>query len=101
MGWAKTKRGHVVLDAAQARMTFFAMPYKHVLDHFVREQIAELQQYISQGRAIVFVDTSICTDIGDESKELSHAWLLKCYLEGSYPSENIGSQDMLNDSIHL
>jgi hypothetical protein len=101
-GWLKFKNSHIVLDTPQARMTFFALPYKHVLDHFVKDEIVQLKKLLASGKSLILLDNSTNMDMMDDSKDLSHAFLLKCYLEGNYPSETSTSQEsLLNESIHL
>lgn len=85
-GHRKGAYGKELLGYFEARMLIYLPTYKWVLDnvpevHHVVERIKER----SKVNDIVFLDYSTNTDISDLSKPLSHAGLVKLYIEGKYP----------------
>ena len=43
----------------------------------------------SETKTIVLLDYNTCCDVDDETKTLSHAYLVKAYAEGIYPFEDV------------
>lgn len=85
-GHRKGAYGSELLGYYEARMLIYLPTYKWVLDnipsvHRVVERIREE----SKVRDIVLLDYNTNTDYTDVSKPLSHAGLLKSYIENSYP----------------
>ena len=85
-GHRKGAYGKELLDYFEARMLIYLPTYKWVLDnvpevHHVVERIKEQNKI----RDIVLLDYNTNTDFRDISKPLSHAGLVKLYIEGHYP----------------
>lgn len=76
-----------MLDYASARQLIYLPTYKWVLDNVdcVHSVILKISEQ-AQKQDIVFLDYNISTDVYDYSKPLSHAYLVKLYIEGRYPS---------------
>lgn len=88
-GHRKGAYGKELLGYCEARMLIYLPTYKWMLDnvpsaHKVVEEIKEK----SKVRDIVLVDYDTNIDIWDLSKPLSHAGLIKKYIEGKYPVFN-------------
>ena len=88
LGHLKGAYGTELLGYFDARMLIYLPTYKYVLDnipdvHSVVERIAK--QSIIQD--IVFLDYNTNVDFRDISSPLSHAGLVKLYIEGNYPSQ--------------
>lgn len=91
-----TPRGHQkgvnsseLLDYFNARMLIYLPTYKYVLDnipaaHSVIMRIKERAKY----HDIVFLDYNTNDDFRDISSPLSHAGLVKMYIEGTYPNQD-------------
>lgn len=87
LGHRKGAYGKELLNYFDARMLIYLPTYKWVLDnvpyvHAVVEKIAEK----SKEQDIVLLDYNTNIDFTDTSKPLSHAGLVKLYIEGRYPS---------------
>lgn len=101
-GHRKGAYGKELLGYFEARMLIYLPTYKWVLDnipevHHVVERIKEQ----SKKQDIVLLDYNTNIDFRDASKPLSHAGLVKLYIEGIYP-EGLGSyQPMTKDELEL
>lgn len=51
--------------------------------------ICKLREYNNQGRTLVFIDKTANMDLADTSQPLSFAFLLKAYVECSFPYEDV------------
>lgn len=79
---------NVILNYADARRLIYIPTYRYVLDnvpyvHHLVEQLAER----SKSEDIVLLDYNINPDNRDITKPLSHAELVKMYIEGRYPEK--------------
>lgn len=93
LGHRKGIIGTELLNYFDARMQIYLPSYKWVLDNIPRvhaliERIAER----AKDHNIVFLDYNTNDDYRDLSSPLSHAGLVKLYIEGKYPS--------LADDVH-
>lgn len=89
LGHRKGVYGKELLNYFNARMQIYLPTYKWVLDnvekvHHVVERIKEQ----SQKQDIVLLDYNTNIDFRDISKPISHAGLVKLYIDGRYPSIN-------------
>ena len=77
-----------ILDYYTARMKIYLPAYKYVLDNidYVHRVIEHLKQQ-SLISDIVLLDYNTNINIEDTNSPLSHAGLIKLYIEGNYPSE--------------
>lgn len=99
-GHRKGAYGTELLGYFEARMLIYLPTYKWVLDnvpevHRVVERIKEQ----SKIQDIVLLDYNTNIDFRDASKPLSHAGLVKLYLEGKYPDGLDGYQPMTNEEL--
>lgn len=100
LGHRKGAYGKELLDYFEARMQIYLPTYKWVLDnvekvHNVIERIKEQ----SQKQDIVLLDYNTNIDFRDASKPLSHAGLVKLYIDGNYPSTNDSYSPMTIDEL--
>ena len=87
LGHRKGAYGTELLNYFDARMLIYLPTYKWVLDNVPRvHDIVERIKKQSEIQDIVLLDYNTNTDIRDISKPLSHAGLVKLYIEGKYPS---------------
>ncbi len=89
LGHRKGAYGMELLGYFEARMLIYLPTYKWVFDnvnivHHVVERIKE--QSLKQD--IVLLDYNTNIDFRDITKPLSHAGLVKLYIENTYPDEN-------------
>lgn len=77
-----------ILNYADARRLIYIPSYKYVLDHIpeVHRVIEKIKEKASVSD-IVLLDYNLNPDNRDISKPLSHAELVKMYIEGRYPSK--------------
>lgn len=99
-GHRKGVCGIELLDYFSARMLIYLPSYKWVLDnvpevHDVVEKIKER----SLSHDIVLLDYNTNIDFLDTSSPLSHAGLLKAYIEGTYPKEGEIYRPLTKDEI--
>lgn len=89
-GHRKGIYGTELLDYFAARMQIYIPSYKWVL-----ENIPEVQSIVkkiterAKTNDIILLDYNTNTDFRDVSSPISHAGLLKAYIEGNYPDDNI------------
>lgn len=76
--------GTELLGYLEARMLIYLPSYKWVLDHKLVPQLEKLR-LISKSGTLVLLDYETNGDVLDPRKPLSHASLIKAYLEGNYP----------------
>ena len=99
-GHRKGAYGTGLLGYFEARMLIYLPTYKWVLDnvpevHRVVERIKEQ----SKIQDIVLLDYNTNIDFRDASKPLSHAGLVKLYIEGNYPEGLDGYQPMTKEEL--
>jgi hypothetical protein len=99
-GHRKGAYGKELLGYFEARMLIYLPTYKWVLDnvpevHHVVERIKEQ----SKIHDIILLDYNTNIDFRDASKPLSHAGLVKLYIEGNYPKGLEGYQPMTKDEL--
>ncbi len=73
-----------LLDYITARHQIFIPAYKWVLENKVKHIIDRLRE-ASKTKTIVLLDYATNCDVDDPRKPLSHAYLVKAYVEGLYP----------------
>ena len=99
-GHRKGAYGTELLGYFEARMLIYLPTYKWVLDnvpevHRVVERIKEQ----SKIQDIVLLDYNTNINFRDASKPLSHAGLVKLYIEGNYPEGLDGYQPMTKEEL--
>ena len=99
-GHRKGAYGKELLGYFEARMLIYLPTYKWVLDnvpevHHVVERIKKQ----SKIHDIILLDYNTNIDFRDASKPLSHAGLVKLYIEGNYPKGLEGYQPMTKDEL--
>lgn len=86
IGHRKGVNGTEILPYYDARMLIYLPTYKYVLDNVpdVKRLINELKRMSAQ-KDIVLLDYNTNTEPRDISQPMSHAGLIKLYLEDKYP----------------
>lgn len=84
LGHRKGVHGTELLDYMNARRLIYIPTYKWMLEHKVSDIIGRLKE-ASKTKMIVLLDYNTNQDVDDPSKPLSHAYLIKAYVEGLYP----------------
>lgn len=84
LGHRKGVDSEIILDYVTAKKQIYIPTYYWMLEHFASKLIDKLAS-IAKEKDIVLLDYNTSTDIESDSKPLSHAYLLKLYIENHYP----------------
>ena len=87
LGHRKGVNGNELLDYIEARKQIYIPAYRWVLENKV-SSIIERMKEASKTKTIILLDYNTNQDVDDASKPLSHAFLIKAYIEGIYPYGN-------------
>jgi len=101
LGHRQGAYGTVLLNYFDARMQIYLPTYKWMLDNISKAHKV-INDIIESGktRDIVLLDYNTNKDFRDISKPLSHAGLIKLYIEGNYPDVNDSYIPMSNEEIN-
>lgn len=95
IGHQKGVEGNTIMGYLEARLEIYLPTYKFVLEHNLSEFIFKLKK-AHEEKDLVFLDYDT-NSIIDSSKPLSHAFLVKSFLEDNYPNwDNYKVLDNLN-----
>jgi hypothetical protein len=99
-GHRKGAYGNELLDYFEARMLIYLPTYKWMLDNIleVGHVIKRIKEQ-SKIQDIVLLDYNTNIDFRDVSKPLSHAGLVKLYIEGNYPDGAKGYKPMTDAEL--
>ncbi len=92
LGHSRGVDGTELLGYIEARKEIYVPTYRWVLEHKVQNIIERLRE-ASRNKTIVLLDYNTNCDVDDSSKPLSHAYLIKAYVEGLYPYGDIKTND--------
>ena len=87
LGHRKGVHGTELLGYIEARKQIYIPTYKWVLENKVTWIIEKLRE-ASKTKTIVLLDYDTNADVENAKKPLSHASLIKAYVEGIYPYED-------------
>jgi hypothetical protein len=73
---------HVLLDYRAARVQIYLPAYRWVLEHRVAARVERLRA-LSRAGTVVLLDYETNADVADLTRPLSHAALVKHYIEGT------------------
>jgi hypothetical protein len=77
-------KGERLLSYIDARWQIYLPSYCWILDHCLQEELAVLRRLVLE-KSVVLLDYETNCEIEDCSRPLSHAGLIKRYLEGNWP----------------
>ena len=90
-------RGHrygpgsdVLLGYRDARYMIYLPAYRWVLENRLAAEVEQFREH-SRDRTVVLLDYETNGDVDDLSAPLSHAALVRCFLDGNWPSAGGGS----------
>lgn len=89
LGHRKGVHGTELLSYIDARKQIYLPAYKWVLDNKVQHIIDRLRSASESGKTIVLLDYETNSDVENPKKPLSHASLVKAYVEGLPPFADI------------
>ena len=88
LGHRKGVHGMELLGYIEARKQIYIPTYKWVLENKVASIIERLRTASNEGKTIILLDYDTNADVENAKKPLSHASLIKAYVEGTYPYED-------------
>ena len=103
LGHRKGVNGTELLDYIEARKQIYIPTYRWVLQNKVA-WIIEKMRDASKTKTIVLLDYDTNADVENVKKPLSHASLIKAYVEGIYPYEDVAvshNNSLKGDVIEL
>ena len=100
LGHRKGVNGTELLGYIEARKQIYIPTYRWVLENKVANIIERLRE-ANKTKTIVLLDYDTNADVENVKKPLSHASLIKAYVEGDYPYENtsINKKESRKDNI--
>lgn len=84
LGHLKGTKATELLSYIEARKLIYLPSYKWVLENKLQNEVKTLR-IISKSKPVVLLDYDLNEDVNDPKKPLSHASLIKAYIEGNYP----------------
>lgn len=100
LGHRKGVNGSELLDYIEARIQIYLPSYLWVLENKVYEIIERLKEASLKGD-IVLLDYQTNCDILNPKKPLSHAFLVKTFVEGNYPKASDLYQELEKRELKL
>ncbi|MCD8081727.1 MAG: hypothetical protein LUF04_15420, partial [Bacteroides sp.] len=94
LGHRKGAHGDALLNYFDARMQIYIPSYKWMLTHKAADLILQLKTYQQEQKDIVLLDYNTNTNFRDISSPLSHAGLIKAFLENTFPKENVSYEPL-------
>ena len=88
LGHRKGVNGRDLLGYIEARKLIYIPTYRWVLENKVPQIIERLRE-ASKTRTIILLDYDTNADVENPKKPLSHASLVKAYVEGLYPYDDV------------
>jgi hypothetical protein len=77
--------GQRLLPYVEARWRIYLPSYRWMLEHKALDLVAELRRLAAE-KDVVLLDYTTNADVDDPSKPLSHAALVRRYVEGDWPA---------------
>ena len=87
LGHRKGVHGTEILGYVEAKHQIYIPAYRWMLEYRAMDIIERLRK-ASETKTIVLLDYNTCCNVDDETKPLSHAYLVKAYAEGLYPFDD-------------
>ena len=88
LGRRKGVHGTEILGYVEAKHQIYIPAYRWMLEYRAMDIIERLRK-ASETKTIVLLDYNTCCNVDDETKPLSHAYLVKAYAEGLYPFDDL------------
>ncbi len=99
LGHRKGVHGKELLNYLEARFLIYLPSYKWVLENKVNDIINKLTE-ASKDKDIVLLDYETNCDVFNSTKPLSHAGLIKAYVEKNFPEESLLYNYNVNSTIN-
>lgn len=91
LGHRKGVHGDILLGYLEARKKIYIPTYKWMLEHKSYEIIQHFRNFCMENpeKTIVLLDYQNNCNVENLTKPLSHAFLIKAYIEGIYPYDDV------------
>lgn len=86
LGHREGVEGEQLLSYKEARYALYLPSYLWTLEHRLQDLLGELRS-LERTHTVVLLDYETNGDVNNLTKPLSHAELIKLYLEGNWPSQ--------------
>ena len=97
LGHRRGVDGADLLSYRESRVAIYLPAYRWVLDHCLQAELAQLRELSSGDAMVVLLDYETNCDLEDLSRPLSHAGLVKRYLEGDWPGDECPGDERPGD----
>ena len=84
LGHRKGPKGEELLDYLTARKQIYLPCYKWVLENRL-QHLVKAVRIIAKNKPVVLLDYNTNPDVNNLKRPLSHASLIKAFIEGNYP----------------
>lgn len=101
LGHQKGVNSSELMGYIEARKQIYIPSYRWVLEHKVAHIIDRLREASNKGKTIVLLDYDTNADVENAKKPLSHASLIKAYVEGIYPFDGNTQNTDVEDTEKL
>ena len=81
LGHQKGLGSKQLLGYIEARKQIYVPSYNWMLENKCQKEIQDFKKLLNEGKTLVFLDYDTNEDVEDPSKPLSHASLIKHYLD--------------------
>lgn len=88
LGHRQGVAGERLLSYAEARRAIYLPAYHWVLTNRLQDLLTELQERTTK-QTVILLDYETNCDLHDLARPLSHAGLIKRYLEGEWPQDSV------------
>lgn len=85
LGHREGLAGARLLPYGEARHRIYLPSYRYLLEHCVADPLDELRRLCAEG-LVVLLDYETNESVDNLSKPLSHAGLIRCFVEGAWPT---------------
>ena len=98
LGHRKGVHGTELLSYIEARKSIYIPTYKWMLEHKAAHIIDRMREASNSGKTIVLLDYDTNADVENSKAPLSHASLIKAYVEGLYPYDETETKHTDNNN---
>lgn len=99
LGHRKGVEGTELLGYIEARISIYLPSYLWVIENKLTNEIQQIKNLLAEGKDLILLDYATNSDILDDKKPLSHAFLVKAYIEGAYPIQEILLKEKITGRI--
>lgn len=90
LGHRRGMDGDELLSYEEARRSIYLPTYRWMLEHRAADLVGELRT-LSRTRDVVLLDYTTNGDVADLAAPLSHAALVRLYVEDRWPADRVGA----------